>query len=81
MLTRELIWPKSIVVIGASNDTSKPGGKLLKNLIDNKFSGDLYVVNPKTEVIQGIKAHKTVGDLPEVERPELCNWSPDLVDD
>ena len=31
MITHELIAPRSIVVIGASNNISKPGGKLLKN--------------------------------------------------
>ncbi len=72
MLTRELIWPKSIVVVGASNDVSKPGGKLLKNLVDNHFEGDLYVVNPKTEVVQGIETHPSIDELPEVETAVLA---------
>lgn len=72
MLTRELIWPKSIVVIGASNDVAKPGGKLLKNLIDNKFDGDLYVVNPKADVVQGVKAFTSVEELPNVETAVLA---------
>ena len=72
MLTRELICPKSIVVVGASNDVSKPGGKLLKNLIDNKYSGDLYVVNPKAGEVQGIKAYASVDELPEVETAVLA---------
>ncbi len=72
MLTRELIWPKSIVVVGASNDVSKPGGKLLKNLMDNHFEGDLYVVNPKTEVVQGIKTYPSIDELPEVETAVLA---------
>jgi len=46
MIAKELIWPNSIVVIGASNNTGKPGGKLLKNLIDNQYKGKLMVVNP-----------------------------------
>ncbi len=72
MLTRELIWPKSIVVIGASNDISKPGGKLLKNLIDNNYEGDLHVVNPKTKEVQGIKACASVAELPNVETAVLA---------
>ena len=35
MITKELIRPQSIVVVGASQDTKKPGGKILKNIIDN----------------------------------------------
>ena len=82
MLTRELIWPKSIVVIGASNDVSKPGGKLLKNLIDNNYKGELYVVNPKSDEVQGIKSFKSVSELPRVETAVLAipaKFCPDVV--
>ncbi len=72
MITRELIAPKSIVVIGASNNTSKPGGKLLKNLIDNNFKGDLWVVNPNESEVQGIKSFSRPEDLPQVEMAVLA---------
>ena len=40
MINEQLINPKSIVVVGASNDTSKPGGKILKTLLmeNTRFS-------------------------------------------
>ena len=47
MLHSSLIKPKSIAVIGGSNSLSKPGGKMVTNLISGTFSGDLFVVNPK----------------------------------
>lgn len=72
MITRELIAPKSIVVVGASNNTTKPGGKLLKNLIDNNYKGDLFVVNPGSGEVQGIKAYPSVSDLPAVEMAVLA---------
>lgn len=72
MITRELIAPKSIVVIGASNNTSKPGGKLLKNLIDNNFKGDLWVVNPNESEVQGIRSFPRPEDLPQVEMAVLA---------
>jgi acyl-CoA synthetase (NDP forming) len=72
MITRELIAPKSIVVIGASNNITKPGGKLLKNLIDNKYKGQLWVVNPGSETVQGIKSFASVKDLPPVEMAVLA---------
>jgi len=72
MITKELIEPKSIVVVGASNNITKPGGKLLKNLKDNNFQGDLFVVNPVSDDVQGIKAHKSVEDLPPVEMAVLA---------
>jgi len=72
MITKELIAPKSIVVIGASNNISKPGGKLLKNLIDNHYQGDLWVVNPNSETVQGIRSFASVNDLPPVEMAVLA---------
>ena len=67
MISEKLLNPQSIVVVGASNDVQKPGGKLLKNLIDSQFKGQIYVVNPKEAEIQGIKCHAKVEDLPQVD--------------
>lgn len=67
MITNELINPKSIVVVGGSDDIQKPGGKVLKNLIDNHFKGSLYVVNPKADEVQGVKTFRDVADLPQVD--------------
>jgi acyl-CoA synthetase (NDP forming) len=66
-ITRQLIEPLSIVVVGGSNNIHKPGGKILKNILDGRFRGKLYIVNPREEEIQGIKCHKSVEDLPEVD--------------
>ncbi|MBL7994003.1 acetate--CoA ligase family protein [bacterium] len=63
----QLLHPKSIVVVGGSNDIHKPGGRVLKNLIDGKFSGKLYVTNPKEKSIQGISCHTNILDLPDVD--------------
>lgn len=67
MINNELIYPKSIAVIGASNDTKKPGGKLLKNIVDGNYSGSLYAVNPKEGSVQGISCYKDVNLLPETD--------------
>lgn len=67
MIAKELISPKSIVVVGGTDNIHAPGGKLLKNLIDGNFKGDLYVVNPKNDEIQGMKSHRSVEELPEVD--------------
>ncbi|MEI8114797.1 MAG: acetate--CoA ligase family protein [Bacteroidia bacterium] len=72
MITKQLIAPKSIVVVGASNNISKPGGKLLKNLIDNNYKGELWVVNPGSDNVQGIKSFASVNDLPPVEMAVLA---------
>ena len=67
MINRQLISPKSIVVVGGSDDTLKPGGNTLKNLLDTHYSGDLFVVNPKADSAQGVKSYRNIGDIPEVE--------------
>lgn len=72
MVTEQLINPKSIVVVGASNSISKPGGKVLYNLKDGHFTGDLYVVNPKEPEVQGLKAFADIKDLPMVDLAVLA---------
>ena len=67
MVTKALIDPKSIVVVGGSNDITKPGGKILKNLIDGNFKGELYVTNPKESLVQGITSFINPADLPKVD--------------
>lgn len=67
MITEQLINPRSIVVVGGSDDVQKPGGKVLKNLKDHHFSGNLYVVNPKLDEVQGIKSYRDVAELPQVD--------------
>ncbi|MGB0805488.1 MAG: acetate--CoA ligase family protein [Salibacteraceae bacterium] len=67
MLHSSLINPQSIAVIGGSNNPSKPGGKIVTNLLEGSFSGDLFIVNPKENEVQGITCFKTVKELPNVD--------------
>jgi acetate---CoA ligase (ADP-forming) len=67
MVNNTLINPRSIVVVGGSNELSKPGGKVLKNLLDGNFKGDVYVTNLKEAVVQGIKSYQDINDLPQVD--------------
>ena len=67
MINDKLFHPKSIAIIGASNNISKPGGKIVRNLIDNQFSGQLYAVNPNEAIVQGIPSFTSVDELPSVD--------------
>lgn len=67
MLHPNLIHPKSIVIVGGSDNINSPGGRVLKNLIDHKFQGQLFVVNPKKNVVQGITSFNEIHDVPEVD--------------
>jgi acetate---CoA ligase (ADP-forming) len=67
MINEKLINPDSIVVVGGSEDLFKPGGKVLKNIIDGKYTGNLYVVNPKQDIVQGVKSYKDIKDIPKTD--------------
>lgn len=56
--------PRSVVVVGASDDSRKIGGKLLAHLVRYGFGGDLYLVNPTRSTVQGLPAHRSVAELP-----------------
>jgi acetyltransferase len=72
MLTEQLLNPKSIVIVGGSADTGKPGGSVLKHLLAHEYSGKIYVVNPKATEVQGIKCYPNVDALPDVELAMLA---------
>ena len=61
--------PKSVALIGASERTGSVGRMVLSNLISTPFGGTIYPVNPKRTNILGIRAYKSLHDLPE--RPDL----------
>jgi acetyltransferase len=67
MINEKLINPGSIVVVGGSDDIFKPGGKVLKNIIDGKFGGNLYVVNPRQDNVQGIQSYRDIDDIPQTD--------------
>ena len=47
-----LLHAGSVAVIGASEDRSKFGGRLIYNLLHHGFHGTVYPINPKRDVIQ-----------------------------
>ena len=67
MLHQSLINPKSIVVVGGSDNLQSPGGSVLNNLLTHQFKGKLYVVNPKKNKIQGLNCTNNISYLPSVD--------------
>lgn len=57
--------PRSVVVVGASGTPGKPGHDVIRNILDNDYPGDLYLVNPKGGEILEHKVHTSIADLPE----------------
>ena len=83
MITKQLTHPRSIVVVGGSNDIEKPGGKVLKNLLEGGFDGELYVMNPKEDEIQGIKSFRDPKEMPDVDLAIIAiaaKYTPDTVE-
>ncbi len=83
MINKQLLEPQSIVVIGGSNNTHKPGGAVVRNLISGGYTGTLRVVNPKEDEVQGIKAFHDVKELPPTDLAILvvaARFCPDYVD-
>lgn len=64
MLNKQMLDPKSIVVVGGSNDVRKPGGKIVKNLVSGNFKGEIHIVNPKDTKIQRLKSYPSVKVIP-----------------
>lgn len=61
----KLLNPTSIALIGASSNPSKVGNIILKNLIEQKWRGKIYPVNPNEKEILGIKVYPDVNSLPD----------------
>lgn len=52
--------PKSIAIVGVSNDTQKVGSVLLKNLLDGGYNGKVYPINPKYTELQGRQVYPNI---------------------
>src|SRR5215471_2834589 len=57
--------PKSVAVIGATENPGTVGRTLLWNLVTSPFGGTVYPVNPKRASVLGVKAYPSVTEIPE----------------
>ena len=83
MINKQLLQPESIVVIGGSNNKHKPGGAVVRNLLDGGYNGTLRILNPKEDEVQGIKAFHDMKELPPTDLAILvvaAKYCPDYVD-
>jgi len=65
-----LFRPRSVAVVGASDNPNKVGGRPLKYLLGQGFAGRIDAVNPRQAMVQGIAAHPSLDALPEA--PEVA---------
>jgi acetyl coenzyme A synthetase (ADP forming)-like protein len=62
---KRIMQPKAVAVVGASNEAGKIGNSVMKNLINGGYKGKIYPINPKDPEVMGIKAFKSVKDVPD----------------
>ena len=70
-------------MIGGSNNVHKPGGAVVRNLLNGGYEGTLRVVNPKEDEVQGIKAFHDARELPPTDLAILvvaAKFCPDYVE-
>jgi len=63
-MLEKLFKPEGVAVIGASSKELHIGNRVIKNLIDFGYKGGIYPINPKADEIRGIKAYKSIMDVP-----------------
>lgn len=56
--------PNAIAIVGASKAEGRPGRVVIENLKTNRFTGNIYPVNPRGGEILGHKVHKSIDDIP-----------------
>ncbi len=60
-----LLHPKSVAVIGATNEPGRIGGRPIFTMTNAGYAGAIYPVHPKRDVIQDRKAYPSILDVPE----------------
>lgn len=65
-----LMHPRSIAIVGASNNPSKMGTMHALSILKDGFNGPLYPIHPTEKIVLGQAAYSAVRDLPEA--PDLA---------
>lgn len=61
---RSVLCPAAVAIVGASNEAGSVGHALFENLLDARFTGSLYPVNPNARSVHGVPAFASVEDIP-----------------
>jgi acyl-CoA synthetase (NDP forming) len=59
-----LFKPKAVAIIGASTKELSIGNVIIKNLQEYGYKGEIYPINPTAPSVRGIKAYKSLDELP-----------------
>lgn len=71
--------PRSVAIIGASSNPGTISGRPLHFFKMHGYKGNIYPVNPKRDEVQGLKAYKSIMDLPETPEHAVLAVNAKLV--
>jgi RimJ/RimL family protein N-acetyltransferase len=72
---RPMLEPRAVAVIGASRNPASIGRRILDALVAADFNGPVYPVNPAADEVAGLRAYRSVRDVPAWRRSR-CRRSP-----
>lgn len=75
-----LLEPRSVAVVGVGQNERGIGRRVLRNLLDSGFRGPVYPIHPEAHSIAGVRAHRSVLDVPdEVDLAVICVPASEVV--
>jgi len=78
---RPLFYPRSVAMFGATSDVRKWGFALFHNLVKGGFPGNIYPLNIKKDEVLGIKAYKSIAEIPAAVDLAVITIPPEGVPD
>ncbi len=76
---RTALAPRSVVVIGASDQPHKIGGRPIAYLSRFGFKGEIFPINPQRSVVQGLRSYPSLQDLPHAPEAAIVAVPGDLA--
>lgn len=62
---RALLRPRSVAILGCSENFARINGRPLKYFLENKFKGQIFPINPKYRSIAGLRCYADIREVPE----------------
>jgi acetate---CoA ligase (ADP-forming) len=80
-----LFNPRAVAVIGASTKHYTIGNRIVKNLLDFGYTGEIYPINPNADEVHGLKAYRSISEVPtDVDVAHMvipARFVPQAIDD
>ena len=68
-----ILNPRSIVIVGASNDPTKRGNRAIRSLVSDRYEGKIIPINPREKEILGFQCYPSIADAPgELDLAVVC---------